>query len=239
MRDDFYINANRERKEIINYGLEFKDFYQYTPKKISNMLLLKSSFSGGCFNFSTRLTTVNEMEMEDLLTEDIYGYGDFCWIDFENAKSVDNMDPQSLAELLYLGHMSVPLKEPFFEDIRNRYAYFAHDDGWFCRVFCKRYEDFSDIIGSAITSKVEKLTVMTFQMSDEFKNQLLNLAEGGLLIDFKNLIREVETIEIPGYVIGKLEDMDDMLNNRDKYIRNAVCSIKLIHSDMGWKFMYL
>jgi len=102
-QDDFYINAYRERREVINYGLEFKDFYQFEPREISNILLLKSNFSGGCFNSSTRLITVNKMDMEELLADDIYGYGDFCWIDFESLESVDNLDPQSLAELLYLG----------------------------------------------------------------------------------------------------------------------------------------
>jgi len=134
--------------------------------------------------------------------------------------------------------MSIPLNEPFFEGLKNRYAYFAHDDGWFGRLFCNNYEDFSVIIGSVIIDRVEKLTKMTTQMSEELKIKLLSLAEDGLLIDFKNIVCDVENLGIPIYVIGKYEDMDNLINNRDKNKDNAVYSAKLINSIIGWEIIY-
>ena len=44
-----------------------------------------------------------------------HGYGDFCWIDFEEEEALNELPSQAIAELLYLGHLKEHLKLPFYK----------------------------------------------------------------------------------------------------------------------------
>ena len=145
-----------------------------------------------------------------------------------------------IAELLYLGHMFKPVNNPFFDKIQNRFAYLVHDDGWFCRLYCREYTDFQEIIANKIvgevsTSKRRKI----YPISEEIKQQLMNIAENGLLIDFNNMLRFSNSIEIPIYSIGKFLDMDEMYNDLQRHTSRATYSAALIHKNKKWIIDYV
>lgn len=222
LRDVFYINAFPENNELVYYGMQLNEFIEYAPVDIDKLLILEGEYFGRGFRSKTKLEVVDRDEMEDFLCEDVYSYGNFTWVDFNERENVENLEPIELAKLLYLGHMFEPVKSPFFDKIQNRYAYLAHDDGWFCRLYCREYLDFQEIIsnkiiGTVSTSKRRKI----YPFSEEVKKELLHLSKDGLLIDFNNFLKLERSIEIPIYCIGKFLDMDEMYNDLQRHISRA------------------
>lgn len=237
MRDVFYINAFPENNEIVYYGLQLKEFIKYAPVELNQLLLLEAEYYGtGGFRSSTKFEIVEKNQMEDFLREDIYSYGDFCWVDFNQRENIERLEPFEIAELLYLGHMFKPVSSPFLGKIQNRYAYLAHDDGWFCRLYCKEYSDFQEIIANKIidmasTSKRKKI----YPFPQDIKVKLLSLAENGLLIDFSNILKVDGSVQIPVYSIGKFLDMDEMYNDLKRRINHPRYSAYLVHKNRIWE----
>lgn len=234
-RDVFYLNAFPAKKEIIYYGLEFREFLKYAPVKIDKMLLLKPQNYTSGRDSKTNFEIIEKKEIEVFSEEDIYEYGDFCWVDFDDRNHVEKLQPEEIAELLYLGHMFIPIKSPFFEKINNRYTYIAHDDGWFCRLYCKYFEDFQEVIANKINNN-SKLTKKNENVSfpEEIKRKLFSFATNGLLIDFGNQVIDNNTIEIPIYTIGKFTNMDNMYNDLKKHISRSNYSAKLVCKNNRW-----
>ncbi len=136
--------------------------------------------------------------------------------------------------------MFKPIESPFFDKIQNRYAYLAHDDGWFCRLYCKEYSDFQEIIANKIidmvsTSKRKKI----YPLLEDLKEKLITLAENGLLIDFSNILKAKNSIEIPIYCIGKFVNMDDMYNDLKRLINSSKYSARLVHKNKQWVLEYV
>lgn len=239
IRDVFYINAYPINNEIVYYGLEFKEFINFLPTNLQNILLIKSEYFGAGYKVKYNFETVNKDEIQEFLKDDIYGYGDFCWVDFDNNDIIDKLEPFEVAELLYLGHMFSPVKSPFFEKIKNKYTYLAHDDGWFCRLYCRNLNDFCEVMANKVVSMASKSKRRkVYPMHDELKSQLLLLAEDGLLIDFSNVLRYDRSIEIPIYTIGKFIDMDVMYNDLKRHISRASYSAKLVQMNKVWTIDY-
>ncbi|WMT81119.1 hypothetical protein [Terrisporobacter mayombei] len=86
IRDVFYINANENF--CIYYGMEFKEFIKYCPISIENILVTDGDYIANNFNYNWFLETANgENEILELSKEDIYGLGNFHWIDYNNEES--------------------------------------------------------------------------------------------------------------------------------------------------------
>lgn len=75
--------------------------------------------------------------MNDLISDDVYNYGDFAWVDYKDENAIDNISPMELAELLYLSHMKTPLHTPFLKSLNNNYIYLAHDDDYWTKIYMK------------------------------------------------------------------------------------------------------
>lgn len=240
MRDVFYINAFPENKEIVYYGMQLNEFLKCTPAEVNKLLILEGEYFGRGFSSKTKLQVVEDDEMEEFLCEDIYSYGDFAWVDFDDRDNLENLEPIEIAKLLYLGHMFKPIDTPFIDKIQNRYAYLAHDDGWFCRLYSREYSDIQEIICNKIintvsTSKRRKI----YPFSKEVKEELLNLSKDGLLIDFNNFLKYERSIEVPIYTIGKFLDMDEMYNDLQAHISRAKYSAYLVHKNKKWVIDYI
>jgi hypothetical protein len=227
LRDVFYINTFPENKEIVYYGMTFEEFIKYAPVEINKLLLLKAEYFGTEYSRNTGLEILDKADKNDFDKEDVYRFGDFGWVDINDIENVEKLNPLEISELLYLGHMFKPLKSPFFEKIENRYAYLSHDDGWFCKLYCRYYEDYQEIIANKIidtvsTNKRRKI----YPLSKDLKKQLINLAIDGLLIDFNNIFKDGKVIQVPIYIIGKFTNMDEMYNDLNRHI--SCCKYSLL-----------
>lgn len=219
--------------------MAFSEFVKHSPTVINKLLMIKGHYMNTTIRSNTGFEIVDETFIDDLLKEDIYNYGSFCWVDYDIQENIENFSPAEIAELLYLGHMFKPLKSPFFDIIQNKYAYLAHDDGWLCRLYCKTFSDFGDLISNKVVDMVSHSRKTIYPFSHELKEDLLKFAEDGLLIDFSHILKTNREIEIPIYCIGKFIDMDEMYNNLSRHINRASYSAKLVHKNKHWIINYV
>lgn len=136
----------------------------------------------------------------------------------------------------YLSHFGKPLKSPFFDRINNNFVYLAHDDGWFCKLYCRDMSVFKEIIVNKIidslsTNKRRKI----YPMDEETKNQLLELTGKGLVIDFSKIFRDNRSISLNFYVIGHFSDMDEMYNDLERHKHRASLKGYIEPSSKSWK----
>lgn len=237
LRDVFYINANFEEKYFLYYGMEFNEFIKYCPIEIENLLVTDGSYITNHFNRSWGLETAKgKEEIIELSKEDIYGLGNFHWLDYCNEESLNQCTPEEKAEVLYLSHFGRPLKTPFFDRINNQFVYLAHDDGWYCKLYCKEMNVFKEIIANKIidsvsTNKRRKI----YPMAEEIKDELLEMTKNGLLIDFSSIYRDDRSIGLRFYTIGHFTDMDEMYNNLERNKHRAEITGSLEHRNKAWK----
>ncbi len=237
VRDVFYIYANPIDNYYLYYGMEFKEFVCCNPVRLENILVTDGNYITNNFNRSWLLETANgEDEIIELSKEDIYGLGNFHWIDYDNDIALNECTPEEKAEVLYLSHFGKPIKSPFFSKINNKFVYLAHDDGWFCKLYCSDMSVFAEIIANKIiysfsTNKRRKI----YPMPEEIKNSLLELTKKGLLIDFSSIYRHNQCIGLSYYAIGHYEDMDDMYNNLDRNKHRADIKGYIEHNNKTWK----
>lgn len=122
MKELIYIHLNAVHHYTMSYGIEFREFVKCLPKELNNVLLLKHNFDYSDFNMHTLLDYVEKDNLDRLLKEDVYEYGDFCWLDFEDTDGLNELEGQEIAELLYLGHSKQHLSGPFYSKLNNRYV---------------------------------------------------------------------------------------------------------------------
>lgn len=235
LRDIVYIHTNEDEKSALYYGIGFKEFIAALPSRLNNLLLLKHEYSRSSMSSNCFLDYVNCEQIKHLAEQDIYMYGDFCWVDFQHESDLDLLEPTEIAELLFLGHVHRPLVSPFFEKLNNRFAYCAHDDAWRCRLYCRDLSEFAQVIANILISAVStSKRQIIYPIPDEIKHKLLKLSKDGLLIDFHNVMKVERRIIIPIYTIGEHNDMDDMYNNVNRYIGSANKKAWLVHTKKSW-----
>ena len=237
LRDVFYIDANFNENYFIYYGMEFREFIRYTPVDLDNILVTDGNYITNNFNRNWLLETANgREEIIDMSKEDIYGLGNFHWIDYNNEEALNSCTPEEQAEVLYLSHFGKPLRSPFFDRINNNFVYLAHDDGWFCKLYCRDMSVFKEVIANKIidsfsTNKRRKI----YPMDEATKNQLFELTGKGLLIDFSKIFRDNRSIGLNFYVIGHFTDMDEMYNDLERHKRRASLKGYIEHANKSWK----
>lgn len=241
LRDIFYISANFNKKFFIYYGMEFKEFVKYNSVKMENILITDGNYIANNFNRDWFLETANGYEnILELCKEDIYGLGNFHWIDYNDETALNNCSSQEKAEVLYLSHFGNPLKSPFFHKLNNEFFYLAHDDGWFCKLFCKDMLVFGDIIANkiidsfAIKNKRRKI----YPMIEDIKNKIFELTKEGILIDFSDIYTDKKCICVDFYTIGHYENMDEMYNNLERNKKRASIKGTIEHKNKTWKIYF-
>lgn len=234
-RDLIYFNVYPSENKIVSYGIEFKEFISALERPLDNILILSGYFSEGEFDSATNCEYIPKESIPRIINEDVYRLGDFCWVDFEDIDGLRSLKPPEVAELLYLGHIKQPVTLPLFEKLQNRFAYLAHDDGWFNIIYYRNQREFEAVIGKVIVSKLlpkfrrKAISEIPFEISE----QLMNYGEEGLLIDFDRIINN-KSLEIPIFGIGKILDMDDMYNNLQRHVQKAKFGACLVLMKKEW-----
>lgn len=236
IRTLLYINSDFDSNRITCHGIEFNDFISFLKEAPRNILLLKHNFYGAKYNSKTKLEYVDSDNMSDLINDNVYAYGTFCWIDFADVEALNEITSSKLSKLLYFGHVGVPVKNYRILALKNRFAYWSHDDGWYNQIYCRNYKDFSAVIDRSIILRIIAKRRTINSIGEELSLSLLNLSQKGLLIDFNELSKDGRDFELPVYIIGKLDDMDAMCNNISKYKREASKRFILDYKRNKWDF---
>ena len=232
IRKIVYVKLTPERNEIVYTGITFAEFFKYLRQPIENLMTIM----GDTFVFGLKYERIFELfegqELVKELTEaDVYNLGNFCFVDYVSPGRTEELTEGQMAELLYLGNMFKPLESPFFEVLQNRFAYVSHDDGWYCKLFCRNIEEFVSVLCGKIIANVDSALCKTM---DSIGKELLLLATEGILIDLDELSCKKGNIDGEVYVIGEIFDIDATLNNLRETKENAsrVC---ILHGDgNGW-----
>jgi hypothetical protein len=249
IRNLIYINGNTNEKCFITSGIEFKEFIYSLPSSIPNLLLLKHQYDESDFHFGTLLDYIEGEQVHKLAQDDVYGYGNFCWIDVEDIGSLDLLEPHDLAALLYLGHYQKPLNSQFNNKLNNQFVYLAHDDGSFNKTYYKDIYDMKHLMSRVVPLKVFSLNQKRFSLLRKkleypplplvLVNTLLTLTNDGLLIDFRHMSHTRKDIQIPVYTIGQFMDMDEMYNVVDEHTKISKLRANLIlnKKDLEWSLI--
>jgi len=240
LRDVFYIYNYPEENYVIYYGMEFNEFKNYEPSKIKNILLLNATFIN-LYNYDynphTRFVTIEQNNMNKFLKEDHYNFGDFVWVDYKESENLNRLSPNEIAELLHLGHKGEPLRSPFFDNLENRYVYYAHDDGWYCKLYYKFKVDIKEILANkivqTISSKLKSKKI--YPMSDEVKEKIYSLCNDGLVVNFNYIDTSNREIKLKFDTIGEFSNMDEMYNDLNRHLLNAKSRGLLTYINKQWK----
>lgn len=211
--------------------------------------MLKHHFNDAEFNMHTLLEFVPREKINKLINDGVYGYGNFCWLDFAEVEGLNELNGQEIAEILYLGHLKQHLKQPFYQKLGNRFAYLAHDDGWFNKIYYREMGDFYEMLGNVVGMKLSevrtKKTFFNLRKSREFPpvpgktlTQVSNFLREGLVISLRKREETRQRLEIPIWVVGDFLDMDDMYEEALK-VENAPCQAKLVYEKKTneWKLL--
>lgn len=223
-RDIVYMHVQTTERFVIASGMSFREFASSLEKPLNHVLLLKHDYDDTEFNLNVSLDYVVDENVAKLVKEDVRSFGDFCWVDFREESSLDDLDGMELAELLYLGHMKHHLKQPFFSKLHNQFVYLSQDDGWFSKVYYRSMPAYYRMLGKLLSIKFEevKMDRSWFGLRKkrglppvpvEVLSGLSTMLSEGLIFSFKNAILSRTKVEIPVWVVGDFTNMDEMLDS--------------------------
>jgi hypothetical protein len=229
IRDLVYVHLNQGDQYVMSYGIEFAEFAAAFSGSLNHLLLLKHRFEDADFNMHTLLEYCPEERIHSLAVDNVYGYGDFCWIDFSEEALLNELTGQEIAELLYLGHQKQHLKHPFYNKLANRFVYLAHDDGFFNKTYYRSFKDFFHVLSESITDKLGTLKLeksllgikrkRTYpSINKEIFLSLTPFIKEGICISLRDIDLQRNRLEIPIWVIGDFASMDDMYEEYEQIV---------------------
>ena len=235
-RTVLYLKTNLSEKNTVSTGIEFEEFIKSLETPLNNILLLKHNYHSCEFHVPTQFGFVKREHVDEFSKEDVYSYGDFCWVDFKDETSLDHLRPQEIAELLYLGHLMKPLGFSFSDKLKNRFAYIAHDDGWRNEIYYSNLKEFVGVISKLIPLKLKKVSrkrnIPDIPIS--LANRLYNLSVNGLLLDFNRIARSGHIIELPVHLVEHINDFDQIYNDIDQTIGQSQYKCWLVFNNGTW-----
>lgn len=213
---EIYIKSSPERHETVFSGIRFVDFIECASIQVENMLLMKSDYmlEKNYLKFEIAEGKEEIDRLTCLMCEDEFKCGDFSFVDYVDTASLSRLSDEQVAELLYLAHMIKPLKSPFFEALQNNFVYLSHDDGWYCKLYCKEQKAPIEILLNKLQRIVgDALCNIAYLLSDDLVNKVNELSEKGLFIELDVSIQRKKVITIRLYEVGQYEDMDLLFNS--------------------------
>ena len=194
-RSRIYFYATPRANEILYSGISFEEFIEHLQPPIENIILLKADYVGEkCFHNFELLE--GSGDIENFTHEDIYNFGDFCFVDYA-GDTVASLNKQQIAELLFVSHMFEPLNSPFFDVLGNRFVYLSHDDGYYCKLFCRDILDPIKVILCKIQSRMQDSIDISSDFSDGICGELQKIASNGILVDLDEITFVQNTASIP------------------------------------------
>lgn len=128
-----YIWNDVESKSIISSGIKFSDFVPDFNDK-GGVILLRHDFSEPRHDSLSALCYVNARDVKNLLSADIYSWGDFYWANF-STENFPTLSEDEISELHYFTDNAMPMKSARVSSLCNDFIVAAHDDGWYVRAF--------------------------------------------------------------------------------------------------------
>jgi hypothetical protein len=103
----------------------------------------------------TCLDFINKDDISLLLSEDIYSWGTFSWADIGPKGQLTSLTAEGVAELLYFGRTSTPLRKIDVDGLDNSVLVYCHDDGWYLKIYYSKYALVETLLKRLIPSLTE------------------------------------------------------------------------------------
>ncbi len=181
------------------------------------------------------------------------------FLDYWETDALTKLTEEDIKNILYLSHMWQPIDSPFFEVLKNRFTYLAHDDDWYCKLYIRNPNEFLDIVAKKIEKYVEQevntkgkrkdkknfrnkdriIFLKTSgseipEINSQIKQRIFEKWREGLYIDLSDMRIAANKIIIKTYIIGNFNDMDEMFNNIEQHKQHAAQRHEICLSKKEW-----
>ncbi|UQS87057.1 hypothetical protein MOO44_02505 [Nicoliella spurrieriana] len=230
MRDNFiYIDANLVRNMTITRGIDSADFINGINPVPSNIILLNDDRdNANSYNAHTRFSTItgSSAVRDYLLDKQII---DKKIIDFRSNDDLNVMLDSEIANLLYLGHMTYPIANPFSSKIRNNYIYIALKSN-FLKLFYRNFSTFDNVLAISIKRHLREIhsgrrmfvkPLVIKNIDDKILQLMIRLSSEGLVIAFDRSTEQKRQYIIPLLMEKYPEKQSTWYTKHDIY-QNAI-----------------
>ena len=90
-----YVKTYPDENYVVSSGIGFRLFYDSLQNKPRNMLLLSNAFAKAKIDSDIFLEYADPSTIPLLYQDDIYNYGDFCWVDYEYDEDKKKISEQT------------------------------------------------------------------------------------------------------------------------------------------------
>lgn len=128
--------------------------------------------------------------------------------------------------------MQQPLDSPFFDKLANRFVYLAHDDGFYCKLYCQNVLDFIDVL----CYKMREALDLPLQSGRKVESDsvLWRLIERGLFLDLKEVQPLNDGIALPVYLVGRIDNIDTIYHSSDALKKEGRNRMNLRYANGTW-----
>lgn len=221
-----YIKINEKDNKVKTSGIKFKEFMEGISEKPKNLLMFKGWSINSTIEPSLSLEYVDNENISAICEEDVYDFGDFQWIDFDETSNLEKVSKDELSKMLYLNHTGKPYDTFLFESLNNNYAYIAHDDEYIVNVYMKEVKDYKNVINYKIKKELKGRKRFIGDIPNEILDSIYELCKKGAIIDFEDAYCTGVNI----YPIGVVKYIDDAHDKLDRY-RNRRFNSEVINLD--------
>jgi hypothetical protein len=217
-RKILYFSGKKSLNEFTYSGITFNEFLQLSNYQIDNIMISRGGYDVGIFNKSGFPVVEGRSCIAALARENIYDYGDFCFVDYPHIKMSDGLTNQEIAEILFLFNMFKPLLSPFPETLESKIAYLSHDDGHFCRLYLKDELFFYRFVANKLQSTAEcLLNKKIVAIQDDLLKIIEEMIEEGMFIDCEDIEIGEDLVKFKFYLIGREVAIDDIYNYKNQF----------------------
>lgn len=182
-----YICINEAEGYIFSTGMGFKTFAAALLNKKSGLLILKGYPQYARYDKHTSFEYVPPDKTANFMQEeDVYSYGDFCWVDFYQDRDITKLADKEIAGLLFAAHLKHPLESAFCSSIENQYLYLCHDDDYWVKVYMKDINNYKLVIAQKIRECFMGRKRSLPPIPNNIIDNLFNLFKSGAVFDFEN-----------------------------------------------------
>lgn len=83
-----------------------------------------------------------------------YSNNSLCFLDFKSLAGFETLKPHEIAELLYFSHTNHTLKLPFYEALKNEYAFFFNQENDLFKLYFRDWLKFFEMLDEYINSAI-------------------------------------------------------------------------------------
>lgn len=160
MRHYLYLWHDPAERMLVASGIEFKDFIPVLGE--SGGIVLRKG-SAGTPRKPAACQALAQQQLPALAQEDLYACGSHAWADWRGA-APPPLDGDVAAALAY---RAAPSQRTQLAGLQNRFLAFAHDDGWYLKLFYAAWDEAAAFLAGAIPPALGTLDLAALAQGDD------------------------------------------------------------------------